>query len=156
MYYRLVFTNNSKTKYSLKILLLICGILCDIAALFGLILASLGSLIYLLLLFISLAFSILFRVIALRLVYNVECSLNSGNLVISKIFPHKSKVVFCEKLGKFEISVVNEEKFDLKNNNYIDLRTQNEEQYLICGQNIGVLCNLDRYIYACALKDEEI
>ena len=54
MYYRLVFTNNSKTKYSLKILLLICGILCDVAALFGLILASLGSLIYLLLLFISL------------------------------------------------------------------------------------------------------
>ncbi|MDE6566076.1 MAG: hypothetical protein K2L47_03280, partial [Clostridia bacterium] len=69
MFYRLVFTKTSKSRYSLKIFLLIAGLLCDMAAVFGLILAALGSLIYLTMLFVSLIFSVAFRLVSLRLIY---------------------------------------------------------------------------------------
>lgn len=111
MYYRLVFSKSTKSKSLLKILLLIAGLFCDIAAIIGILMATFGMPKYLCLLG-SLAFSVLFRIIALRLIYNVEIKLQDNHLIISKIYPNKSKIVFKEKLGDFNVV-----PFDIENSN---------------------------------------
>lgn len=111
MYYRLVFSKSTKSKSLLKILLLIAGLFCDIAAIIGILMATFGMPKYLCLLG-SLAFSVLFRIIALRLIYNVEIKLQDNHLIISKVYPNKSKIVFKEKLGDFNVV-----PFDIENSN---------------------------------------
>lgn len=211
MYYRLVFSKSTKQRNFLKITLLIAGLLCDIVAIIGILMALCGMPKYLFFL-LSLIFSVFFRVVALRLVYSIESKLQDNYLIISKIYPNKSKVVFKEKLGDFAVMPYNGESIDellkincdniLKNDNIdeniqnkevagknqintlcekenefdynlnngndlaksknctqsnvINLIAANYEKYLVICKNVKILCNLDKYIYAVALKGEEI
>ncbi len=118
MYYRVVFSKSTKSKSLLKILLLIAGLFCDIAAIIGILMAAFGMPKYLCLLG-SLAFSVLFRIIALRLIYNVESKLQDNHLIISKVYPDKTKIVFKEKLGDFKVF-----PFDIETSN--DFAVNNE------------------------------
>lgn len=161
MYYRLFFERDVKLAKALKIILLIAGLFCDFAALFGLIFAIFGAYFYLVLFFGSIAFGILFRVVAIKLVYNIECTLDDGKLVISKIYPNKTKQVFAENLADIKAEVcsndskfLNIKKYD--NKEVINLLTSEKEKYLISSSTKYVLCNLDKYIYASILNGEEI
>lgn len=155
MFYRLVFTKTSKSRHLLKIVLLIAGLVCDIALVFGLILAILGSYIYLITFFVGLTFSIVFRLVALTLIYDIECKLQGGKLIISKIYPNKTQIVLSEELNNLKVYEYNNLS-DTFAANCIDLFVKEDGRYLIKGKNVKVLCNLDKYIYASILEGKEI
>lgn len=155
MYYRLVFTKTSKSRHLLKIVLLIAGLICDMALVFGLILAILGSYIYLITFFVGLACSIMFRLVALTLIYDIECKLQGGKLIISKIYPNKTQVVLSEELNDLTVCEYKNVS-DTPQANCIDLLVKEDGRYLIEGKNVKVLCNLDKYIYASILEGKEI
>lgn len=160
MFYRLVFEKKSKYANGLKIFLLIVGLLCDMAAIFSLIFAILGNLWYIAIMFASIALSIFLRVIALKLVYNVECKLQNEKLVITKIYPNKSKVILSEDLKGIKVTPIDSEIAGNSTQDYsantLNLSVKSDELYLVQAQNINVLCNLDKYIYASILKGKEI
>ena len=155
MFYRLVFTKTSKSRHLLKIVLLITGLICDIALVFGLILAILGSYINLITFFVGLTFSIVFRLVALTLIYDIECKLQGGKLIISKIYPNKTQIVLSEELNNLKVYEYNNLS-DTFAANCIDLFVKEDGRYLIEGKNVKVLCNLDKYIYASILEGNEI
>lgn len=161
MYYRLVFKRNAKYAHMLKILLLIAGLFCDFATILGLVFAVLGAYLYLVMMFSSLAFGILFRVVAIKLVFDIECRLDDGKLVLSKIYPNKTQEVFSEKLGDIKVEVCDENNEECRsklceNKQIINLATSKKQRYLIANSTKCVICNLDKYIYACILNGEEI
>lgn len=155
MFYRLVFTKTSKSRHLLKIILLIAGLVCDIALVFGLILAILGSYINLITFLVGLTFSIVFRLVALTLIYDIECKLQGGKLIISKIYPNKTQIVLSEELNNLKVYEYNNLS-DTFAANCIDLFVKEDGRYLIEGKNVKVLCNLDKYIYASILEGKEI
>lgn len=156
MLYRLVFDKKSKSANALKILLLIVGLICDMFAIIGLLFAALGAYIFFALTFVSLIFSIITRVVALKLVYTVEIKLQNGKLTILKVYPNKSKVLLDDTLSNVKATIY--DKFDdkIKNINAVNILANEDNCYLVQSQDINLLCNLDKYIYACILKGEEI
>lgn len=185
MYYRLVFSKTSTLRSFFKIALLIAGLLCDACIIIGIVMAILGAPIYLALLGL-LIFSVGFRIISFKLIYKIECKLQADKLIISKIYPNKTAVVFCEDIAcvkvveydKIEGNIdqfANDLRQDLLQNNkssnkkqsietakvgqqksVINLIAQDSEKYLVVSKNNSLLCNLDKYIYATLLKGEEI
>ncbi len=160
MFYRLVFEKKLKYASGLKIFLLIGGLLCDLATVFSLIFSILGNLWYIAIMFASILLGIILRVFALKLVYNVECKLQNEKLIISKIYPNKTKVVLSEDLENIKITPIDSkieiDKIATTATNFIDLSVKVDELYMVQGQKFNVLCNLDRYIYASVLKGREI
>ncbi len=160
MYYRLLFKNQTALKYLLRNILLICGLLLDISAILAIVLICFGDFIFFTLLFASLVFGILFRYVALRLIYSIECRLQGDKLIISKVYMHKMKVVFEEKLADIKVLTYSEYEDKIKlensqnNEKILNLMTEEEERYYLTNGKISVLCNLDKYIYATLLKGE--
>lgn len=158
MFYRLVYKKKSAYSETLKIILLIAGLLCDIATVSMFIFAVLGAYLYFAFLLGSLAFGIFFRIAALTLVYDVEYKLQDGYLAISKIYPNKTKQLMREQLQNLEVREYNSEEYvDIdKNKNIINLRVNKTQCYILSDGKHNYLCNLDKYLYACILKGEEI
>ncbi len=164
MYYRLVFSKKSTFNYSLKIALLICGLISDITVLFGFFLSIFATPLYLILMFLGLGVSIGTRIYAIKLVFKVENKLQNGKLTISKLYPHKKELVLEEEIANLQVFPMNdyesestsENEAEGTQNEIVDLASDEEEKYLIVTADKKVLCNLDKYLYATILKGEVI
>lgn len=164
MYYRLVFSKKSTFNYSLKIALLICGLISDITVLFSFFLSIFATPFYLILMFLGLGVSIGTRIYAIKLVFKVENKLQNGKLTISKLYPHKKELVLEEEIANLQVFPMNDYESESTSENeadgtqsvIIDLASDEKEKYLIVAMDKKVLCNLDKYLYATLLKGEVI
>lgn len=167
MYYRLVSDASNRLTRGIKIFLLMLGILTDIGVIFSLVFALVGAHIYWAAFAVCLSLSIVLRVFAVNLTYKVECKLQNGQLIISKLYPHKNKVIFKENLGDFEAFAIADDSQrdkivqDIANRqgkqpNIINLLCENSQKYVFFAEDKLVICNADNYIYATSLKGEEI
>lgn len=150
MFYRLVFSNQTAKKNIIRNIALVLGILLDCVAIFALIQSIYVNIYYIALIFASLILSVAIRLFALNIHFKVEYKMQNNVLIISQIYPLRTKKILSASLSEFEVQEFCNQKA------MFDLSIKEEKKYFLQLNKQTYICNLDNYMFACIKKGEEI